>query len=209
MANEVEARYLIPDQLLFDRLLQLEDLGPWSFRNRDTVRVTDCYLDTPGKALLHQGWACRLRSQGDTWVVTLKGPKEMEGPVVTRPEYEITLRNRVEDVTRWPRSKVRSLVTELTGGLPLRRLVTIKQIRHRAILRDDLRPLAEISLDEVSTLAQDLHHQSLILECELREGKAHDLQRLDELLVEQYALVPESRSKLHRALPVFLTPGFV
>lgn len=201
MATETESRYLVPDRVLFERLRCLKALPPFDLEPRGKVKITDHYMDTPGRALLRQGWACRLRTDGDAWMITLKGPKLVKGSIVQRPEFEISLPERIDDVARWPFGKVRTSVQELTGGLPLRSLVTIKQRRHRFTLKDGLRPVAELSLDLVSTSADRLRSRSHMVECELLEsGTIADLVRLDKALVEHYGLVPESRSKLGRAL---------
>ena len=208
MSTEIESRYLIPDRLLFDRLRRLDAIGPFRLKRRGAIKIVDYYLDTPGRAILHQGWACRLRSEGEKWLITLKGPKKVSGSIVSRPEFEITIPGRIEDVARWPRGRVRKQVTELTGGLPLRKLVAIRQTRHKFDLFDDLRPVAELSLDAVRTIGEGLRHRCYMVECELGEnGREADLVRLDATLVGDFALMPESRSKLQRALELVERAG--
>jgi len=201
MATEIEARYIIPDRVLFDRLRSLRRIGSYTLVPVGTAKVTDHYLDTRGRALLHQGWACRLRTENKSWLLSLKGPKTAQGAVVTRPEFEISLPGKIEDVARWPRSEARSRVQELTGGLPLQRLMTIKQRRHRFLVVEGERQVAELSLDQVRVSSQGIHHRSYMLECELLGlGRREDLHQLARFFEEEYALLPETRSKLRRAL---------
>jgi CHAD domain-containing protein/uncharacterized protein YjbK len=201
MATEVEARYAVPDRALFDRLRGLEQIAHYEVEPVERVRNVDYYLDTPGRALLHQGWACRLRQEDGSWVVTLKGPKKTDGAVMDRPEYELSLPDRIEDVRRWPRGEIRSIVSDLTAGIPLRRLATIRQTRYKSILKDGLRPVAEMSLDLVTFSSKGLRHRNYMLECELEEGGAlEDLEALDAVLCGEYALTAETRSKLQQAL---------
>jgi len=201
MAIETEARYIVPDQALFNRLRKLRQWAVYSRRRRRKLRTSDCYLDTRGNALLRQEWACRLREQNDRWILTLKGPKTLDGAIIRRPEYEITLPVRQEDPTQWPPGMIRSQVNEMTGGLPLQVLLEIRQRRHQFILTDGSRQIAEISLDRVRVHSGPMRHQSYLLECELRpDGNDQDLAQVDRLLREDYGLLPESRSKLRRAL---------
>ena len=201
MATEIEARYVVPDQALFNRLRKLRQWAIFGCKHRRKLRTNDCYLDTRGRALLRQEWACRLREQNGLWILTLKGPKSLDGAVMSRPEFEITLPARQEDPTQWPPGMIRSRVNELTGGLPLQAMLSIRQRRHQFILHDGDRDVAEISLDVVRVLSGPMRHQSYILECELLpDGDRADLEPVDRLLREDYGLLPEPRSKLRRAL---------
>lgn len=208
MTTEIESRYIVPDRTLFNKLLRLDRLGHCDLQPRGTQKIVDYYLDTRGRAILRQGWACRLRSQDGDWILTLKGPKVLRGAVMSRPEFEVTLSERIEDIARWPRGALRSRVLELTGGLPLQHLLSIKQTRHRFLLRDGERQVAELSLDVVRISRERVHHRSYMLECELLdEGQMSDLERLDGLLSDDYFLVPEPRSKLQRALQLIERGG--
>jgi len=201
MGTETEARYIVPDQALFNRLRKLRQWAIYGRRHRRRLRTSDCYLDTRGNALLRQEWACRLREQNDLWILTLKGPKTQNGAVMRRPEFEITLPVRQEDPSQWPPGMIRSRVSELTGGLPLQVLLEIRQRRHQFVLTEGSREVAEISLDRVRVHSGPMRHQSYLLECELRpDGTDEDLAHVDRLLREDYGLLPEGRSKLRRAL---------
>lgn len=201
MQREIESRYLVPDRALFQRLRQLDRMGSFALISKGKVRIVDYYLDTQGHALLRQGWACRLRAQDGNWLLTLKGPKELQGAIVSRPELEIPLPDRIQDVARWPKGEIRKQVQALTGGLPLQRLVTIKQTRHLFRLGEGSRTIGELSLDQVRTQGKGLRHQSYMLECELLEdGQVTDLESLDRWLVAHCGLISEPRSKLRRAL---------
>ncbi len=199
--QEIESRYLIPDRALFARLRHLHRLDRYEIEPKGTVRIVDRYVDTPGRALLRQGWACRLRNEDGRWKVTLKGPKAVQGSVITRPEYEISLLEGNIDISRWPPSTLRDRVRELSGGLSLRLLIIVRQTRHQALLKDGPRSVAELSLDAVRTSGNGLRQRSYMLECELLEhGELVDLECIDRLLIGAYGLIPEPRSKLRRAL---------
>ncbi|MBC7236488.1 MAG: CHAD domain-containing protein [Chloroflexi bacterium] len=201
MATEVESRYIVPDRILFRRLLQLRRIGPYRLLSSGTVKVVDDYLDTRGKALLRQGWACRLRSQDDAWAVQLKGPGETQDAIMSRPEFEMTLQERIADAANWPPGPLRDRVLDLAGGLALRRLLRIRQTRHQFLLLQGERQVAHVSLDVVRTSGRGVRYKTFMIECELAaDGQMDDLQRVDRILAEEYALIPEPLSKLQRAL---------
>lgn len=202
MSEEIESRYIVPNRVLFDRLRALTALGPMTLTAKERARVTDCYLDTPGCALIRQGWACRLRSENGIWLATLKSPKQTQGAVVARSEWETVLPEHSLDMSRWPSGELQARLEMLTGGGVLRELARLRQTRYRFEVHDGDRLVGELSLDIVLLATnKGLRHRSLMLEIELKEdGKRPDLEQLDGILVKGYGLVPETRSKLRRAL---------
>ena len=206
MAQEIESRYLVPDRAIFDRLCRVRQLGEMHVSHRRTQRLRDTYLDTPGRALLRQGWASRVRRSRGSCVVTLKGPGHGHGAVTRRAQYEVSLSRPSVRVEQWPASDLRNRVLELTGGSALHEFVELRQVRHCAELWDDDRLVGELSLDAVTMAGKGLEHASLMLEAELAEsGTSEDLDVLDATLIHVYGLVPEPRSKLQRALALVET----
>ncbi|MEN6478772.1 MAG: CHAD domain-containing protein [Anaerolineales bacterium] len=202
-SNEVESRYIVPDRLLFARLQKLGTLGEYVLEPRGVAKVVDTYLDSHGRALTRQGWACRLRRQGGRWLVTLKGPRVGEGVIHTRPESEITLSTGMRDYAQWPQSELREQVAQLCGNSPLSELVTIEQRRHLFAVTQGDRTVASLSLDEVRCRGKGHDHESYMLECELEaQGTPEDLLAIDATLAQDYDLLPEPRSKLRRALDI-------
>lgn len=202
-SNEVESRYIVPDRLLFARLQELGTLGDYALEPRGVTKVVDTYLDTHGRALTRQGWACRLRRLGGRWLVTLKGPRVGEGVIHTRPESEITLSTGMQDYAQWPQSELREQVAQLCGNSPVSELVTIRQRRHLFAVTQGERAVASLSLDEVRCRGKGHDHESYMLECELEaQGTPEDLLAIDATLAQDYDLLPEPRSKLRRALDI-------
>lgn len=52
-----------------------------------TRQLVGTYFDTPSGVLQNAGWSLRIRSTGDQWVQTIKGPRVM----ATSPEWEVEL----------------------------------------------------------------------------------------------------------------------
>ena len=206
MSEEIESRYLVPDRPIFDHLCRVRRLGEMRVAHRRTQRLRDVYLDTPGRALLRQGWASRVRRSRGSCIVTLKGPRHGQGAVWERAQFEVSLAQPSLRVEEWPAGDVRTRIQELTGGSALSELVRLRQVRHCAELWDDDRLVGELSLDVVNMAGKGLEHTSLMLEAELAEsGTSEDLDVLDDTLINVYGLVPEPRSKLQRALALVET----
>jgi CHAD domain-containing protein len=201
MAEEIESRYLVPDRIIFDRLRLAQQVGGLAVSPSRTVHARDTYLDTHGRALQRQGWVCRIRKTGDSVTVTLKGPQQTQGAIVERAEWELALDRHTERVARWPESELRTRVQELTGGSALIEVVRFRQTRHVADLVDGERLVGELSLDAVKVTNDGVEQVSLMLEAEIAStGTRADLERLDAVLVAEYGLLPEPRSKVQRAL---------
>ena len=70
---EIEAKFCIPNEDMFQRLLQVGVLGGYRLGELSVKDLDDRYLDTPEQAILAQGYACRLRREGDRYLATVKG----------------------------------------------------------------------------------------------------------------------------------------
>lgn len=201
MPMEVESKYVVLDRETFRALQRAEHLAGYELAFVGKARLADHYLDTRGRALTRQGWSCRLRSMGKTWTLTLKGPKSVQGAVVSREELEIPLPGANTRPSKWPMGPLREQVERLTGGAALRELLVIRQSRRSFVVRRDGTPVVDMGLDVVRFEGKRLKARSHMVECELMaEGTPADLERLDAALVGDYGLIPEPRTKLQRAL---------
>ncbi len=198
---EVEAKFRIPDRRTYRMLLQLQELAGYSLAPLGRVQVTDRYYDTPAGHFLAASFSCRLRSEGENILVTLKGLGGADGVVHRRTEYEVALPSEMLDPTDWPSGEARDLALELAGEAPLQPLVDLRQIRAKRTLMDGERRVAEVSIDEVRATFGKRPSCYYELEVELGpEGTEDDLYRAAATLQEEHALTPEPRSKFERAL---------
>ncbi len=60
---EIEAKYSIPDEQTFRRLQETPALAGFDLGQAATIDLHDTYLDTPDRAILAGGYACRLRRE--------------------------------------------------------------------------------------------------------------------------------------------------
>jgi CHAD domain-containing protein len=195
---EIEAKFAVPDDPTFDRLLSLEMLGEYLLVPVGEARTTDHYLDTANRDLLQSGHAVRRRigEEGGPERVTLKGLGGVHGAVHQRTELEVEVPPDTPP-ERWPPGPPRDLVLQLAHEEPLVEVLTLAQHRTtRDVLRKDRR-IAVLSLDRIEfadgTTAREL-------EIELApDGSGADLRTLEKLLVP-FGLKPEPLSKFERAL---------
>ena len=198
---EVEAKFRIPDRKAHRTLLRLQELAGYSLAPIGRVQVTDRYYDSPEGLLLAASFSCRLRSQGEQILATLKGLGAADGAVHRRAEHEVVLPSEMLDPADWPPGAARDLALELTGGTPLQPLFDLKQTRDKRDLMDGERRVAEVSLDEVH--ADFGKRSSCYYEMEVElvpEGTEDDLFRVAAELQGEHGLTPEPYSKFERAL---------
>jgi CHAD domain-containing protein len=200
---EVELKYRVNDRATGERLLaadQLAGLQATGGRARAT-QLEDRYVDTRDGALAKAGFAVRLRQSGDETIVTVKSltSTEGDGGAVSRDELEGPA-DRVAPPAEWEASDARALVLEHAGDAPLVERVTIRQLRHRRMLRSG-ESHVELSLDEVDVVSRGRIVRSFLeLEAELVKGDANLLGDLARRLDTESGLARSDHSKLEMAL---------
>ncbi len=198
-AKEIEAKFTIPDEPTFRRLLEVGELGPFRLEAGPTQEVYDRYRDTLERDILKGSYACRLRLKEEKRIATLKELGKAEGAIHQRAEYEVILADEGDAPLDWPPGPARDLALQLSKGAPLHDLFALRQIRHIRILYDDVRAVAELSLDRIENVG--LNQIYFELEAELLpDGKLEDLRILGDEMQEQWGLLPEPRSKFEQGL---------
>ena len=197
---EIELKYRVADAAAAARLGAARALGP--FRAAGPVRqvqVEDRYLDTADGALARAGYAVRLRRGPTMTVVSVKSTASASTALHRREELEGPAGLSL-DPHAWAPSAARSLVLEHAGDAPLVELVTVRQLRRTRAMADAVAEV-EVSVDEVEVVAGGRVVDRFVeLEAELRRGPAEALEALEAALAADPDLVPETRSKLERAM---------
>lgn len=196
---EIEGKFQIPDADTFQRLLSVSRLGEYSCDDPEHIQVLDRYYDTEDLSLLRDGYACRLRSEGDRTLVTIKGLGEVVDGVHRRQELEEVISGDVDPRT-WPAGPARELVLRRIGERPLIPLVELHQARARRRIHRAGHAVGILSLDR--TMARSAGHTLTWWELEIelhREDDLADLKRLSQILQSLFALRPEAESKFLRA----------
>ena len=200
---EVELKYRVNDPATGERLLSADQLGGLQAtggRARAT-QFEDRYVDTSDGALAKAGFAVRIRQSGADTIVSVKSltATEGDGGAVQRDELEGPA-DRVAPAAEWPASDARSLVLEHAGDAPLVERVTIRQLRHRRLLKAG-ESRVELSLDEVDVVSRGRIVRSFTeLEAELVKGDSGLLVALAQRLDSETGLARSGHSKLEAAL---------
>jgi CHAD domain-containing protein len=202
---EIEAKFAVPDRTAYRQLARLRSLAHFTLRSTRVSQIADRYFDTADGRLLQGGYACRLRTEGEVIVVTLKGLGGAAGAVHRRTEEEVRLAQWSPEPAAWPESRARTLALVLTGGVPLLPLFDLTQRRSRADVLEGERRVAELSLDAVRTDLTSLHRpvRSSYYELEIElapAGHETDLAEMTAELANTWALPAEPHSKYERAL---------
>lgn len=198
---EVEAKFRIPDEQTFQNLLATPSLAGYTLESEEVKQVVDEYRDTPDRAFLRDGFAFRLRSTGDRRLISLKSLTPTTSALHRREEMEAHLDPElVTDVDSWPTSGAKALILEIGGKQPFQKLISLKQERHIRILcsPDNQQPVIELSLDRINLEGSPEFFE---LEAELLPaGQMSDVDRVIDVLENEWQLQPETLSKFERGL---------
>jgi inorganic triphosphatase YgiF len=206
MAAEIEARFAASDETPLDLLASVDHLGPARLGPMRVADEIDRYLDTPDGRFAAAAWACRLRSRGGRWLVSLKGPPAPSGDGVPwlheRPEVEGPATEE-PDPRAWPASDATARIEELApgAGVLIERFRLLQRRRERDVVIDGV-PNGTLSLDAVTVERDGAELGRLrVVEVELPRGIDRGaLEPLAAALGEVPGLAPEPLSKLERAL---------
>jgi inorganic triphosphatase YgiF len=199
-AVEIEAKLLIPDRPTFDQLLLCTAMAGFELAPPHALLVQDVYLDTPGRALLAGGFACRRRAQERRIIITVKSVSTAGDSIHRRRELEVELTSDLPPAL-WPAGEARDTVTRLSGGAPLDELFRIRQERFARQAFDGGRVVALVSLDEVAVEGRSGESAWKEMEIELMPGgREKDLAAMAAWARARFRLQPSLLSKFERAL---------
>ncbi len=197
---EIEAKFTVPDPVVYWRLQTTDHLAGYSPSTIQVKPVWDTYLDTKSQRILAAGYSCRRRVTREGIVITLKSLGGAEGAVHQRRICELSMATSRPPVD-WPESLVRDLVLQLIGGEPLLTFFELRQTRVIRMLKEDDQPLAKLSLDSVSLVTAETERVYLVLEVELLPPTTEGtLMTIVGCLQDVWNLKPEPLSKFERAL---------
>jgi inorganic triphosphatase YgiF len=194
---EIEAKFTIPNAVIFAELAQLTHLDEFAVRSIGIKIVIDRYLDTPAKQLLQAGYACRIRESKGKKILAIKSLVAVTGEVHRRLEIEMDVDD--DQPQTWDDGAAKTLVLGLTDGALLDTLFTIYQTRHKFYVFQQEKRILELSLDKVSFF-RPATVDYFGLEAELIEdGTDADLNHFTRAIMRQWPLQADSRSKFERA----------
>ena len=211
---ESELKFRAADGAALRRLARVRLLGPARLGPAAAVDELDRYLDTTDRRLASVGWACRLRTRGERWIVSLKGPPVAadaaldtlaHGPASgmhRRIEVEGPATARIEPAA-WPPSAARDRLAELAGSEALLEVLVLRQRRVERTLDGRGGRMGTLSLDTVAVLRAGRSVGRLwVVEAELTPAASADaafVEALRAALARLPGLVPDPMSKLEHA----------
>ena len=186
MAKEFEVKYRCsPASMARIRAV----FGPWTEITMETT-----YYDTPDRAFSRRRWTLRRRLENRASVCTLKTP----GQGLARGEWEVTC----ADI----RAAIPMLLAigapeelEALAKAPLSPTCAARFTRLAATVVCGSSRL-ELALDSGELLGGGRTAPLCEVEAELKQGQEDDVLAFGRHLAEEYALEPEEKSKLARAL---------
>ena len=197
---EIEAKFTVPDAVVYWSLQTTDHLAGYSLSTTQVKPVWDTYLDTKSQRLLASGYSCRRRVTREGIVITLKSLGGAEGAIHRRRQWELSMATSRPPVD-WPNSPVRDLVLQLIGLEPLLPQFELQQTQIIRLLKQDEKPVAELSLDKVSLITDDREQVYLELEVKLLpQTPEESLMTIVGCLQDDWHLKPEPLSRFERAL---------
>jgi inorganic triphosphatase YgiF len=197
---EIEAKYRVgPADLAL--VAALRALDSYTLEPAPAPELQEnIYYDTADGRLAAARHGLRVRRVGERALITLKGPAAVDaGGLHRRAEHEFP--GADPRPQSWPPGAARELALALTAGaalVPIASVRTERQILYAA--RDGL-VVAEFALDRGVLRGGEREQPFTELEIELLSaGEPADIAALARALSAHIALVPESQSKLQRAM---------
>ncbi|MEW5790247.1 MAG: CHAD domain-containing protein [Pseudomonadota bacterium] len=158
------------------------------------------YFDTADGALRQARLAYRIRREGARWVATIKADGSSFGGLHQRPEWNVAVAEPTPDLAPFLATPIGPTLREAVSDAPLVELFRTRFERTMLDLHTPTGDAIEFAADRGEILAGEAREAILELELELKAGEPGALLRLGARLARDFPLLPEPRSKFHRAL---------
>lgn len=197
---EREYKWIIPQDTLaaLAEFLHLEEKRI----SHDTLHMAAIYYDTADSLVYQNGAALRIRKENDRSVCCMKRTVMKLGAQALREEYEVEADTLAEGLRKLPDAGAPRAFCEMLLQQDFRELGRTDFIRNCYLYKisADTSFSAELAVD-VGTLGSVSNMQSFEeLELELKSGDPAAFIAYAEMLEKRFALIPQKRSKLSRAV---------
>ncbi len=197
---EIEAKFMVPDAALLDRLAAAPSLAGYVLGPAVVRRDDDLFYDTADGGLRAAGLYLRRRVNADGVRVALKQLAPASGGVLRREGEELLLTADLP-VREWPDGPLKTRVRAVAGDADLTPVLRLTQVRRARDVTLGEGVVAELSLDAVSVRSGPSRLRWHEAEVEIvREGTEEDLAALGSALEGVWGLRAERRSKFEHAL---------
>lgn len=164
------------------------------------VDMEAIYFDTPDHRLQQARIGYRIRREDAQLIATVKADSATLGGLHQRPEWNVTVSSTEPDIQVFADTEIYAALKEAVGDQPLVPVVSTRFERHILDLKLPDGSDVEFAADRGEIRAGPLEAPILELELELKAGQTLGVLQLAAKLAEDFPLLPEERSKLHRGL---------
>ncbi|MGV8076879.1 MAG: CHAD domain-containing protein [Methanosarcina sp.] len=198
---EIESKFLVTEETDFQALENLAGLASYALSKAEIQEIEDIFLDTENRTIMASGYYLRVRKalgEEGKWV-TIKSLGGFEGGTHRREEYVSFLPEKAS-VLECPDFRIRNMIFELTAGLDLFPLLSLKQKRLIRQVKMGKKIVAESYLDRVTLKNEGREKLYNEFEVELQtEGTSEDLETIRNFLLKHYNLTENPFSKFEGA----------
>ncbi|MBR4200591.1 MAG: CYTH domain-containing protein [Oscillospiraceae bacterium] len=170
--------------------------------SHEMLHMSAIYYDTPDNLVFRSGAALRLRRENDRTVCCMKRTLKKEGAEALREEYETEAATLTEGLLKLPEAGAPRDLCKLLSQQEFRELGRTEFVRNCYLLgfQTPVPFTAEFAVDIGSLGAADHMQPFEELELELKSGDTAAFQAFAGMLEQNYALIPQQKSKLARAI---------
>jgi inorganic triphosphatase YgiF len=126
---EIEAKFSVPNNALFTKYVQCNQIGEFYLGQVNTNHVVDKYLDTIDDDIWNAGYKMRVRYGTEHSCITIKSAISAHDRFSVRREIEFELSSEPDDILQWTNQEAMNLVIPIVAGKPLNVKVELKQVR--------------------------------------------------------------------------------
>ena len=199
--TELEIKFALPENRLFELILQDPELLTLAQNPAPVTRSFEAlYFDTPSFALQQNGFAFRVRQEGEDWVATVKNDRQASGGLSEREEWNETVAGPELSHMPFTGTHVGERLKNIIGREKLHLLFSTRFSRTIIQLKTTAGTEIEMALDR-GTIWSGLQGSPISeLELELKSGSVTELLKLSAGIAGRWHLLPELNSKFARGL---------
>lgn len=194
MIIETELKLTI-DKAYFDKILHHPLLSQYQHTQPEQYRLYSIYFDTQDYALLHKGYALRIRKRDDRFIQTIKTTNQSQDGLHQRREWHQDVAGMIPDLALFRSSELLDIDTQWLKQLDKLEAIFITDIMRISLELRIGQTTIELSLDVGKVIAGELSQDITEIELELLEGEQQKLFYCAEILGHDIPLTVENNSK--------------
>jgi len=200
--EEQEFKLEVTEPAHFEAIADAPEIQDRAAGEARTVPMRADYIDTADLALLHAGYAYRVRQEGERWIATVKADLggDADGGLHRHQEWEAVVTDPTPDLSVFDDPQLRERLAAIRGERPLITLFRVDMERRVQMLDLPGGSQAEWAADRGRIVAGDQEETVCEVELELKAGPLPPLRSFIDQLQQRYPLRPDNRTKFARGL---------